>query len=120
MIAVDHDIKIYNMDDMMWALTTRVDAANGMQIVAKGGAGQAFQPSDRSSAGDKDWTTTNIRFGGGLAVDATIPFVYKDAFERPPYPVRRVDPSQWFSKEEIEIAQKSMTDYGRFLARTGF
>ena len=120
MIAVDEDINIYDMDDMMWALTTRIDVNSGMQVVCKGGAGQAFQPADRSSAGDKEWTTTNIRFGGGLAIDATIPFAFKDAFERPPYPVAKVDPSKWFNKEEIAVAQKSMTNYGRFLAKTGF
>ena len=119
-LAVDDDINMYNMDDLMWAITTRINPVNGIQVVAQGGAGQAFQPADRSSAGDHDWTRTNIRFGGGIAYDATIPFAYRDAFERPPYPVKQVDPSQWFSKEEIARGKASMTDYGRFLARTGF
>ena len=110
----------YSLDDVMWAMVTRIEPTNGIQIVAKGGAGQAFQPAERSTAGDRDWTLTNIRFGGGVAYDATKPFIFSDAFERPPYPVKQVDPSNWFSKEEIAKAQKSMTDYGRFMARTGF
>jgi 4-hydroxy-3-polyprenylbenzoate decarboxylase len=119
-LAVDDDINIYNMEDIMWAIVTRIDPVNGIQNVARGGAGQAFQPAERSSAGDRDWTRTNIRFGGGTAYDATIPFAYKEAFERPPYPVKLVDPRNWFSKEEIEKGKASMTDYSRFLARTGF
>jgi 4-hydroxy-3-polyprenylbenzoate decarboxylase len=119
-LAVDDDINIYNMEDIMWAIVTRIDPVNGIQNVARGGAGQAFQPAERSSAGDRDWTRTNIRFGGGTAYDATIPFAYKEAFERPPYPVKLVDPRNWFSKEEIEKGTASMTDYSRFLARTGF
>ena len=120
MIAVDHDINIYNMEDIMWAIVTRIDPTNGIQNVARGGAGQAFQPAERSSAGDRDWTRTNIRFGGGTAYDATVPFAYKDAFERPPYPVKKVDARNWFSQEDIERGTASMTDYSRFLARTGF
>ena len=119
-LAVDDDIDIYSLDDVMWAIVTRIEPTHGIQVVARGGAGQAFQPAERSSAGDRDWTRTNIRFGGGVAYDATKPFIYNDAFERPPYPVKQVDPSKWFSKEEIAKAQKSMTDYGRFMARTGF
>ncbi len=119
-LAVDDDIDLYSLDDVMWAMVTRIEPTNGIQIVARGGVGQAFQPAERSSAGNQDWTQTNIRFGGGVAYDATKPFIYNDAFERPPYPVKQVDPSKWFSKEEIAKAQKSMTDYGRFMARTGF
>jgi 4-hydroxy-3-polyprenylbenzoate decarboxylase len=118
-LAVDDDINIYDRDDLLWAITTRINPS-GIQVVAQGGAGQAFQPADRSSAGSNDWTQTNIRFGGGIAYDATIPFVYKDAFERPPYPVSKVDPLNWFSKEEVQKGMASMTDYGRFLAKTGF
>ena len=119
-LAVDDDINIYNMEDIMWAMVTRIDPTNGIQNVARGGAGQAFQPAERSSAGDREWTQTNIRFGGGIAYDATIPFAYKEAFERPPYPVKLVDPKNWFSQEDIERGTASMTDYSRFLARTGF
>ncbi len=119
-IAVDEDINIYSMDDMMWALTTRIEPVNGIQIVARGGAGQTFQPADRSSAGDRDWTQTNIRFGGGMGFDATMPFKFKDAFERPPYPINLVDASKWFSKEDIAHSQAKMTEYGKYMARTGF
>ena len=62
----------------------------------------------------------NIRFGGGIAYDATMPFKFKDAFERPPYPVKLVDPSKWFSDDEIARSIAKMTDYGKYMARTGY
>ncbi len=119
-LCVDDDIDIYNMDDLFWALTTRIDPSNGIQVVARGGAGQAFQPSDRSSAGSNDWTQTNIRFGGGMAYDATIPFAFKDAFERPPYPVSKVEPKNWFSDDQIKALKATMTDYAKYMAKTGY
>ena len=119
-IAVDEDINIYSVDDMMWALTTRIDPRTGIQIVAQNGAGQTFQPADRSSAGDKDWTQSNIRFGGCVTIDCTMPFRFKDAFERPPYPVKLVDASNWFTPEQISSSIAKMTEYGKFMAKTGF
>jgi 4-hydroxy-3-polyprenylbenzoate decarboxylase len=119
-IAVDEDINIYSVDDMLWALTTRIDPRTGIQIVAQNGAGQTFQPADRSSAGDKDWTQSNIRFGGCVTIDCTMPFRFKDAFERPPYPVKLVDPSNWFTPEQISSSIAKMTEYGKFMAKTGF
>ena len=119
-IAVDEDINIYSVDDMMWALTTRIDPRSGIQIVAQNGAGQTFQPADRSSAGDKDWTQSNIRFGGCVTIDCTMPFRFKDAFERPPYPVKLVDASNWFTPEQISSSIAKMTEYGKFMAKAGF
>ena len=118
-IAVDTDIDIYNVEDVMWALVTRTTPYN-IQPVCQGGFGQTFQPAERSSAGDRDWTQTNIRFSGGMAVDATVPFQYRDAFERPPYPIEVVDLNKWFNKQQIEKAKEGMTEYGKYLAQTGF
>jgi len=118
-IAVDTDIDIYNVEDVMWALVTRTTPYN-IQPVCQGGFGQTFQPAERSSAGDRDWTQTNIRFSGGMAVDATVPFQYREAFQRPPYPIEVADLSKWFSKQQIEKAKEGMTEYGKYLAQTGF
>ncbi len=119
-IAVDTDIDIYNIEDVMWALVTRVNAQHDIQTVCEGGFGQTFQPADRSSAGDRDWTQTNIRFSGGLAIDATVPFAYRDAFERPPYPIHEVELKKWFTPEQVEKAKATQTPYSRFLAQTGY
>ena len=38
-----------------------------------GGIGQTFQPAERMTAGEKEWTASNTRFEGGMGIDATMP-----------------------------------------------
>ncbi|HBS60112.1 MAG TPA: ubiquinone biosynthesis protein UbiD, partial [Firmicutes bacterium] len=52
-IAVDKDIDIYSMDDIMWALSTRVNPQTDLIVPVPGGAGQTFQPSERAGAGGR-------------------------------------------------------------------
>lgn len=119
-IAVDTDIDIYSMDDVMWALSTRVDAKDDIMIVAPGGAGQTFQPAERSSAGEKDWTQTNIRFSGAMGFNATVPFRYVEAFQKATYPINEVDLKKWFNDKEIAKGKEPQQDYAKLFARTGF
>ena len=118
-IAVDEDIDLYNMEDILWAITTRVNPKEDIVAVCEGGFGQTFQPAERSSAGARDWTQTNIRFSGGMLVDATRPFIYKDAFERARYEVEMVDLAKFFTPEQIERAKAIQTGYARFMAERG-
>ena len=118
-IAVDEDIDIYNMEDVMWALATRVNPKEDIMTVCEGGFGQTFQPAERSSAGDRQWTQTNIRFSGGMGIDATRPFVYKDAFERARYEIGLVDLKKWFTPEQIDRARASQEGYARWMAERG-
>ena len=119
-IAVDPDIDIYSMDDIMWALATRIDASQDIMIVAPGGAGQTFQPAERSSAGQKDWTQTNIKFAGAVAIDATVPFQYVDAFQKAHYPVEGLDLKKWFTDEQIAKGRAPQAEYAKLFAKTGF
>ena len=119
-IAVDPDIDIYSMDDIMWALATRIDASQDIMIVAPGGAGQTFQPAERSSAGQKDWTQTNIKFAGAVAIDATVPFQYVDAFQKARYPIEGIDLKKWFTDEQIARGKGPQQEYAKLFARTGF
>jgi len=118
-IAVDTDVDIYNMDDIVWALTTRVDARSDVLIVAPGGVGQTFQPAERSSAGDREWTQSNTLFSGGIGLDATLPFRFRDAFERAHYPIERVDLKKWFSEEQISKVRALQSEYAKSLASRG-
>ena len=59
--------------------------------LCEGGFGQTFQPAERSSAGERHWTQSNIRFSGAMSIDTTRPFIYKDAFERARYNVEVID-----------------------------
>jgi hypothetical protein len=80
----------------LWALCTRVEPGEDIQIVAPGGRGQVFQPGQRVRITKKgqQWVASAIKFAGGLAIDATAPYDVKWAFERPAH--HRVDlKKQW-------------------------
>jgi 4-hydroxy-3-polyprenylbenzoate decarboxylase len=118
-IAVDTDIDMYSMDDVMWALTTRENPHTDILNPIPGGIGQTFQPAERMTAGDKEWTASNTRFEGGMGIDATMPFGYESDFQRPVYPVDRVDLKKWFSDADIEKGRQIMRGWVNSLARTG-
>ena len=61
----------------------------------------------------------NTRFEGGMAIDATVPYGYENDFMRPVYPIDRVDPSTWFSGDQIERAKSIMKGWAPTLSRTG-
>jgi 4-hydroxy-3-polyprenylbenzoate decarboxylase len=118
-IAVDVDIDPYSMDDVMWALTTRVNPHTDILNPIPGGIGQTFQPAERMTAGEKEWTASNTRFEGGMGIDATMPFGYESDFARPVYAVDRVDLAKWFGARDIARAQSLMRGWVEVLARTG-
>ena len=118
-IAVDTDIDIYSMDDIMWALTTRVNPRMDVLNPLPGGIGQTFQPAERMTAGDKDWTAANTSFEGGMGIDATMPFGYEQDFHRPVYPVDRVDLKNWFSDADIVKGKALMRGWVESLAKFG-
>jgi gallate decarboxylase subunit C len=118
-IAESPDIDIYSMDDIVWSLTTRVNPHTDILNPLPGGIGQTFQPQERMTAGEKEWTASNTRFEGGMGIDATVPYGYEQDFHRPVYPVDRVNPSKFFSQAEIEHAKKRMRGWVEVLARTG-
>lgn len=118
-MVVDPDINIYSTDDLMWALATRVDAKEGITIVAPGGMGQTFQPAERSSAGAKEWTQSNIKFSGAIGIDATVPYQYKEAFERASYPIDVVSLKDWFTDEQIEKARSFQEPYAKWFGESG-
>lgn len=120
-IAVDPDVDIYNMDEIMWALTTRVNPQEDVLNPVPGGAGQAFQPTERSTAGSEQWTQSHTKFEGGMAIDATIPYGMEEDFERPQYNVEEIeDLTKWFTEEEIEQAKEGMGSWVRLLSQTGW
>jgi 3-polyprenyl-4-hydroxybenzoate decarboxylase len=118
-MVVDPDINIYSTDDLMWALVTRVDAREGITIVAPGGMGQTFQPAERSSAGEREWTQANIKFSGAIGIDATVPYQYRDAFVRSSYPVNMVNLKDFFTDQQIEKAKSFQEAYARWFSEAG-
>jgi UbiD family decarboxylase len=118
-IAMSPDCDIRSMDDVMWCLTTRVNPHTDIINPLPGGIGQTFQPQERMTAGDKEWTASNTRFEGGMGIDATVPFGYEQDFHRPVYPVDKVDPKKWFSDADIKRMKSRMSGWVEVLARTG-
>jgi len=118
-IAVDTDIDMYSADDILWALTTRVNPHTDILNPLPGGIGQTFQPAERMTAGDKEWTASNTRFEGGMGIDATMPFGYEKDFQRPVYPVDQVKLDKWFDADAIDQAKKLMQGWVLSLSRTG-
>jgi 3-polyprenyl-4-hydroxybenzoate decarboxylase len=118
-IAVDQDVDIYNMDEIIWCLTTRVNPRSDILNPVPGGAGQTFMPEERLTAGDRQWTAMNTRFEGGMAIDATVPFGYEKDFQRPVYPIEKVSLGQFFSAEQIAKGKALMHGWVELLARTG-
>ena len=119
--AVDSDVDIYSMDDIIWALTTRVNPNQDLLKPVPGGAGQTFIPSERVTAGSAEWTGMNIRFEGGIGIDATVPYGLEKDFMRPVYPIDRVDPANWFDADQIAKGKALMKtqSWAEVLARTG-
>jgi 3-polyprenyl-4-hydroxybenzoate decarboxylase len=118
-IAVSEDVDPYSMDDVMWCLTTRVNPQTDILNPIPGGRGQTFMPAERMTAGNAQWTASNTRFEGGMAIDATVPFGYENDFLRPVYPVDKVKPEDFFTKKDIENAKGRMHGWVTSLAKSG-
>jgi 4-hydroxy-3-polyprenylbenzoate decarboxylase len=111
-IAVDEDVDIYNADDVMWALESRVDPDRDIIKLPRGGRGIAAQPKEVRQSGLGGWE-------GGMAFDATKPFKTAHYFTRPHYPVDKVDLRKWFSEKQLLEFRGMQTEYARSLAKTG-
>lgn len=118
-IAVDIDIDMYSMDDIVWALTTRVNPHTDILNPVPGGIGQTFQPAERMTAGDREWTASNTRFEGGMGIDATMPYGYETDFQRPVYPIDVVQPANWFGEARVNAAKAVMKGWVESLAPVG-
>ena len=118
-IACSEDTDIYDMDDVMWCITTRVNPHTDILNPLPGGRGQTFMPAERMTAGDKEWTASNTRFEGGMGIDASVPYGYEEDFLRPQYPVDKFDPKDWFSDTDINNMTKRMHGWMHSLAKYG-
>lgn len=112
-IVVDEDIDIWEPEDVMWALESRISPRRDIVIFNEYGRGQAFQPSE--------YKTGQISVAdGGLGIDATVPLDHKEKYQRARYPVAEQDFSRWFSSEEMAELRGRQDRYFRFLAKTGY
>jgi len=103
-VAVDEDVDIYSVHDVLWAIITRCDAKNGI----------IKSPIVRSSVYEGVYPS-NV----GIGFDATIPWGDKGLFERAHYPSDMLDLGEWIPKEKIAAARAVQSEYARILANTG-
>jgi UbiD family decarboxylase len=113
-IAVDEDVDIYSMDDVMWAIMNRTEPATDYLRGATGSRGFAAQPSEPAT------TIGAGIFGGGMGIDATVPFVQKSRHERAHYPCDTIDLKKWFTENEIKAAKAQQGEYARVLSKNGW
>jgi len=111
-IVVDNDVDIYSAEDVIWALTTRVNPRTG--IVVGGG--------ERHRQGNPmEELVEESGLQGFIGIDATVPFnlPLKVVFRQGKYPIDKVDLRKWFTEEEIKSARARMSEYGHVLAKRG-
>ena len=109
-IAVDEDIDIHSAEDVIWALTTRVNTATGI-MTTRGDLKRRGNPMEHLAE----------EYGrqGAIGIDATIPYVKKGAFKRGKYPVDKVDMEKLFSAKDLKKIRHMQSAYGRLQAKRG-
>ncbi|MBW1997607.1 MAG: UbiD family decarboxylase [Deltaproteobacteria bacterium] len=111
-IAVDEDVDIYSAEDVIWAMTTRVNPETG--IVRGWG--------DRHRQGNPMEDLSEVSgLQGFYGIDATVPFDHplKMVFRQGKYPVDKIDLKKWFSDEEITAARNRQCEYAKVIAKRG-
>ncbi len=116
-VVVDEDVDIYSPEDVLWAMTTRLNPGTGIVRAALGGMGQALMPMERAGAAMQG--SEEIRHEGGLALDCTVPFDGKWNFERSHHPVDKIDLARWFSSEDLSRIHARQSPYARLMAAKG-
>ena len=111
-IAVDEDVNIYSAEDVIWALTTRVNPATGI-LVGGGERHRQGNPMEELSA--------ESGLQGYIGIDATIPFdhPFKQTFAQGKFAVDTIDLRRWLTETEITAARARQSEYGRVLALRG-
>jgi UbiD family decarboxylase len=113
-IAVDDDVDIYSMDDILWAIMSRTEPATDYLRGATGSRGVAAQPGEAATLIEVGG------FGGGLAIDATVAFLQQWRYERAHYPSDMVDLKKWFTAQDIKAALAQQGEYAKTLAKHGW
>ncbi|MDP2720029.1 MAG: UbiD family decarboxylase [Dehalococcoidia bacterium] len=116
-IVVDEDIDIYSADDVLWAISTRVNYDKGLMRGTVEGRGSPMLPIERVGLTGKE--IAGSTYMGGLGIDATIPYGSEADFQRAKYPADKVDLNKWLSPEEITSVRNQQNDFAKIWAKRG-
>ena len=112
-IVVDEEVNPWSTEDVMWALTSRVNGNTDI-IMGVGGRAQAYQPGERGAEG------LIFAHNGGIGIDATVPFRAKERFTRARFPVEKFDYTSWFSEEKIKAMKAQQREYFHWMGEVGY
>ena len=98
-IIVDDDVDIYNAEEVIWAMHTRLDPKDNMIVI----------PRPVNEVRDNPLSPV-----GRVGFDLTAPKQYQSQFWRGQYP--RVDLRKWFTDEQIAALHARRTSYAAVLA----
>jgi 4-hydroxy-3-polyprenylbenzoate decarboxylase len=117
-VVVDEDVDIYSADDVLWAITTRVDPSSDI-IIGGGGKLIGLMPVERFDAFGAPQLKPAL-MAGGIGFDATVPFDARWGMQRAHYPVDRVNVSKWLTPEQQAKIKAVQSDYAKILAKNGW
>lgn len=109
-IVVDEDVKIHSAEDVIWALTTRINTAEGI-MTTRGDLKRRGNPMEHLAEAHGRQ--------GAIGIDATIPFDKKWAFKVGKYPVDKIDLNKLFAEDEIKKMRMMQSEYGKIQAKRG-
>lgn len=92
-ILVDEDVDIFDINDVMWAMTTRFQADRDLIPIP----GVQCHPLDPSNQPEYSPLIRTKGVACKAIFDCTVPFDQKDRFERAKF--MEVDPSKWLNRE---------------------
>jgi len=103
-LVVDQDIDIYNADEVVWALTTRLNPKEDVILVPSGGKSSNLRRGLTTPSGG--WRT---------GIDATIAYEQKPLYTRGE-PIPPVDLDKWLGRDELARVRTQQSEYARLLA----
>jgi len=98
-IVVDEDVDIYNADEIIWALNTRVNPNEDVILMSPSTTEKAIGPAAP---------------GRRMGFDATVPIEHKQLYSRGEF--LKVDLERWLTKDEIARVRALQSEYARLFA----
>ena len=95
---------IYNADEIIWAILTRVDAKQDLVLLP---AGTVVTGAQTEAVGP--WAAITK-----MGFDVTVPFEHKWIYTQGEYP--KVDLERWLTKDEITRVRAQQSKYARVIA----